>query len=476
MKLSNFEWTDKETVKWFIMLPSGHEGPYSLKSLKTRLENKHLSADARVWSEGLSEAVPLKVALYNFEAALSKEVHRASEVVVPPPIPVPTQEILTSPPPVPDEEIPPLPPLPAPEKVKIQRKNNSSQIKIPIPLIAISLLIFFGYIGLGQWIKTKEGFSIRRYPRMSLELHERIHEEVLFDGWDKKIFFKEYVPIDLSSIWFVNSGFQTCDVEASFRSIKGKTLSLDESEVFFRSRSRLKDHVAEFTRFEFQNGQKVVPGLYEADIVAKNCEWDGLLPKLANNFSRPDAEYVTRVRMILFPQHPSEFNMALERLLQKKTVIETKGEKKNDLFWQDLDEKMQTLYAITMQVEQFFMDLLSKDARKFKVNLKSGIDEYTKQFGHTLTNFVISNEKDFKNMDQLELTQMAPGSDYEKVIRLTSKEIGFESMKIIERLQNLKNPKRAQLNGEKKKIVSAFESLKGKINQKLALISEQKEK
>jgi hypothetical protein len=68
MTLSNFAWTDKTSVKWFIMLPTGHEGPYSLLSLMKR----KMSPEVKVWAEGLPEAILFKIAVKNLKK-LSKK-------------------------------------------------------------------------------------------------------------------------------------------------------------------------------------------------------------------------------------------------------------------------------------------------------------------------------------------------------------------------------------------------------------------
>ncbi len=63
MTLSNFDWTDKDSVKWFILLPTGHEGPYSLKTIVKMRDSKKISGDVKIWAEGLTEAHSLNDAL-----------------------------------------------------------------------------------------------------------------------------------------------------------------------------------------------------------------------------------------------------------------------------------------------------------------------------------------------------------------------------------------------------------------------------
>jgi hypothetical protein len=85
MTLSNFDWTDKASIRWFILLPTGHEGPYSLDDLHRR----KISPEARIWAEGLPEPIRFK---YAWEQSELDETPAASILEI--------------------DEIPPLPPLP----------------------------------------------------------------------------------------------------------------------------------------------------------------------------------------------------------------------------------------------------------------------------------------------------------------------------------------------------------------------------
>src|SRR5665647_1619766 len=63
MTLPNFDWTDKKSVRWFIMLPTGHEGPYSLATLEDRCSKKKLALSVSIWSEGLTNPISLQEVL-----------------------------------------------------------------------------------------------------------------------------------------------------------------------------------------------------------------------------------------------------------------------------------------------------------------------------------------------------------------------------------------------------------------------------
>jgi hypothetical protein len=270
----------------------------------------------------------------------------------------------------------------------------------------------------------------------------------------------------------VTGSFQKCDVEATFNSLPGKLLSLKDEKVSMRSKGKLKGHIVEFSNFDFRSGSKILPGLYEMDVRATSCEWDGFFPKFGNLYESPDESYVGRTKVVLYPKGAENFYRILEKLSKKKVEINQKTEGAEELFWQDLQQKFQTLLAITLQIEQHFLDFIEKDDKNFNTNLKPMVDAYTRKFGSVLTNFVISNEKYFKELDGAHLRNFASKKNYEPKVRLSSKNIGFESMKIIEVLQGLKNPKRPKLNEIETQTKGMFKKLKADLNQKIIQLSE----
>lgn len=460
MTLSNFDWTDKDSVKWFILLPTGHEGPYSLKILTQLMEQKKIAADVKIWAEGLQTPVTLGQA---FKASAKAPVAETPDVLPPLPKdeipPIPVEEDFDSPPATPVEPTP-----------QIKRKTIS-----PFAFIAGAVLLMIFFI-VGNLIKKYETFDIDRLPRMTLNLQQRILNENSFGGWNKKIFFKEYLPDDHTHIWLVTSSFQQCSVEATFHSIKDKMLSMKEENVIFKSKGTLDNHVVELSSFDFSAGNRIIPGLYELNVRAYNCEWNGFIPKLMNRFSGPDEEYLARTKVVLFSKGAAEFNTILDKLLKKKVEIETRELTQNELFWQDLQQKLETLQAVTLQIEQHLLDFLDEDPKSFKPNLKSMVDQYTRKFGAFLTSFVIENENYFKNLNR-DASGAAQKRNYELIVKLASKKIGLESMKFIEEFQSLKkNPSKKDLASYSARVKKTFATIKTDISEKIIQVSEDRSK
>lgn len=451
MTLSNFDWTDKTSVKWFIMLPTGHEGPYSLLSLIKR----KISPEVKIWAEGLPSSVAFKLAIQNSEEVI-KPVSEADEI---PPIPVMDEE---------NEEVPKS------EEVEKNGENkvsdSSFQLKKKI-VIFLGLMLLIGF-GIKEWVKTQEIFSLSRANGMDPGLFQKISSDFRFEGWDKKIFFKEYVPADMSRIWMVTSSYQTCKVSASFSSVTGKLLSLTDEKISFTSSTRLTSHLAEFSDFNFSSGTKIIPGLYEMDLKASNCNWDGIAAKLGNLFKSPDSDYVTRMKVVLYHKGNAEFVSILNNLLNKKLKLELKNQNQEELFWQDLQQKLQTLLAITLQIEQLLLEFVESPPKNFKNNLKNTVDKYTRNYGHFLTEFVVANEKYFQELEKTDISGLSKKRLYEKTIRITSTNIGLESMKLIEQLQSWKNPNKKDLTQMEAKIKKQFELLKESLNHRIIQMTE----
>lgn len=444
----NDNWTDKKAPLWFIMLPTGHEGPYSLEELEGKLEANKLRQDIQVWREGLPVAISLRDVL--------DEIDSPEEDLPPPLPPLPVED-------GPGDELPEIPLY----ENAADEETASPRRRLPVSLaIAGALLLILGFGGY-QWLKEHEKFEIRRYPKMTLELHKKIMKDLKFEGFDKKIFFHEYASPDLTHIWLVTTGHQRCDVDVVFRSVKDRLLTMGDEEVEFTSRGKLDGHVTELNAFEFRKGSRIIPGLYEMDVKASRCEWDGAAARLRNLFNPPESEYTATTRVVLYPRGPDEFQEVLSQLLNKKEEIRKQTEGQQQLFWEDLQMKFQTLHAMALQIEQHFLDFLDQGQRNFLTRRKVMIDQYTKKFGNALTEFVVSNEGYFDSLRETDLRPLLLKKDYEGLVRTNSKQVGMESMKVIEKLQSLKKPTASQLKSIRSEILKNFERLKSNLTKVL---------
>ncbi|MES2529225.1 MAG: DUF4339 domain-containing protein [Bdellovibrionota bacterium] len=462
--MNDTDWTDKKTPLWFIMLPTGHEGPYSLEVLEKRLADRKLPPSVQVWREGLPVAISLTDVLNEIE---TPSVDIVEDEDIPPPLP---------PLPIEDEEEDSPIEMPEISLMDSYEEPKRKKLALPVPVIVGSFIALLLIFGLYQWVKDQEVFTIRRYPKMTLEMHKKIETELQFEGFDKKIFFREFASPDLTHIWLVTTGFQRCDVETVFRSVKDRLLTMADEEVEMVSRGKLSGHVTELNVFEFRKGSKIIPGLYEMDVKAIRCEWDGVMARLRNIFSQPEQEYSATTRVVLYPRGAEEFQDILAKLLKKKEDLKLQTKNQKDLFWDDLQMKYQTLHAMTMQIEQHFLDFLDKGAREYKPRLTVMTTQYTRKFGQALTEFVVENEGYFAALEATEIRPMLVEKDYEGVVKMSCKQLGLESMKVIEKLQTMKKPTDKDLKALRPQVLRSFEQLKAKFNQLLIGVTEDRSK
>jgi len=420
------------------LLPNGHTGPYSLSHLINLYDKKKFFSETKIWTEGLQEAVAFKTYL-DFKKSDHKQPQEVNEDELPPPVPN--------------------------EKIK----------KITINSKKLILLLFIGLIFSSLFFlkSTQEKFYFSRLNKMSPDLHQRILKENIFEGWERGIFFREYFAQDHSQIWLVSNGYQKCEVEAIFQSISGKLLSLKNEEINFTSRGYLFHHVAEFNSFAFKKGVRVIPGVYEVDVKAMNCRWDGLWPWLMNIYNQPEKEYNARTRVVLYPDGAEKFFKILENFKKKKNHLKKREQKANEAFWQDLVLKFQTLEALTSQIEQSFLDFLQTPPQLMKGQLTTLVKEYSRNFGTFLTTFVMESGKSFQASPHERLSEKR---NYEEMIKQTAKSIGLESMKLIEELQEVKSfTSEKKLSGLNTKVKIKFSRIKKEISQKLIQVTQDQE-
>jgi hypothetical protein len=474
MTLSNFDWTDKDSLKWFILLPQGHEGPYSLNQLAQFQLKGKIELNVQVWAEGLPEAVGLKKLLNPPAPSLESIPQRkpsSSEVMTS--APEARIKVVNTQPASLSEDIGP-PPLPieanpsSPHPEVIQRGLTLAP-NIFLKSILV-LIVAVAVIAGGWFFSIKDHVDIHRRPGMGPELFDRIVSENQFISWKEAIFFREYLANDFSQIWLVTRGFQNCEVEATFTSMPEKLLSMDEQTISFKTKGGLRNHVVEFSAFDFLQGNRILPGMYDMQVRATNCKWSGSAPTVKNAFLDPEKEYQARMKVILFPGSAESFHENLRNLVRKKLEIKEKELSVDQLFWEDLQQKFQTLEAVSLQIEQHFLDFLDENPSQFTSNLLKMVQLYTKNYGSFLTTLVVENEKDFNGLDAKGDSRKR---NYELLVRLTAKKIGFDSMTFIEEFQKLnKSPNKKERDNYSDRIRKTFSYLKQDISQKLSQISE----
>jgi len=456
--LSNFSQTDKQAQQWFLLLPDGHEGPYSIIQLEQRV-SEGLSLECSVWKQG------------------EEETHQLKDLLLPD---MPVDDGPPALPPIPDVELNDLPPdLPLEDLtyepvVEVSIKSSSQNMIRLVVGVSFILCLLFG----AKYLLDKPGqVSWSRPQKMTLDSYQVLSDKLVLNDWDQPLFFNEATSPDYSRFWLVTPQFYNCDIAGDFTAVEGDILTIDDIKTIkFNSKSKLIDHVAEFNKIEFEEGVKLLPGFYKMNLKLTNCEASTLKSKLAGLFHTIPSEIDLSYRIAISAQKAEYLSIALKKLAEEKIKIEERKRLNSDQFWQDVQQKYQTLLAVCLQIEQGFLDILNTK-KDWRTSLRTGIDKYTKSFGALLTNFVISNEADFKKLRDDKVNNLSIKTGYESKIKSLTTNMGQKSMTFIENWQKLSvksaNSQREKL---KKEVRTTFSAIKKDIEKKIIDVTEEQAK
>ncbi len=291
-------------------------------------------------------------------------------------------------------------------------------------IILLSLVLFLGW-----WVNSHYKIKIELVRPADIRL-ERFRElKSIFDNSSEKIpLTQAAVSIDYSKIWLIDRSEQQCVFEGSFYSNNNQNLS--GVDIHFQVSGVSTQHWITFNRLNFIEGQKLIPGRYKMNIERKDCRSEGLLAF----WQAPDPNLKLELEVDLYSGDAQELGLRLSELAKKKRQESLKIASKNRQAWRDIEEKLRTLSAISLQIEQNFQELIMSKI-SWSVRLKRVIDSYTLKFGGFLTNFVVQNDADFNVLATQDLPQKVDVMGRQSMINAFGKRIGFLSMSLIEKLQ-----------------------------------------
>lgn len=405
MKQSIGELPPRGEKVWFIIKDGAHEGPYALSQLELKTSQGDMSADPPIWARGWPAPLPLSSVLmaYQKNEEVPQPLIEASK---------PTLDSFATPSESPAESVQ----LEIPKKVRW-------------PFILAGFVLLFGW-----WVSTqlKMQTDLVRPADVTLERFREL----------KSIFEKytEAVPLphvtissDYSKIWLVDRSNQQCTFEGSFYSSADQNLS--GGAIHFQVYGVSAQHWVLFDRLNFVEGQKLIPGRYRMNIERRDCQTNGVL----SLWQKADQDLRLAHEVDIYLGDPQELGQRLNELAQKKLQESKQSLLKDRQAWRDVEEKLLTLSAISLQIEQNFQELLNRKY-SWDARLKRVIDLYTLRFGGFLTNFMVQNDADFNLLATQDLPQKVDIMGRQSMINTFGKRLGFISMSLIEKLQKDKAP------------------------------------
>lgn len=399
MKQSIGELPPRGEKVWFIIKDGAHEGPYALSQLELKSNEGSLAADAPIWARGWPAPLPLNSVLIAYQ-----NNHQA--------MPVEEPNTLVS-------ESPVDVSLSGPVAAK---KASDYQFRWRYILIGFVLL-------LGWWVSTQVKVQTELVRPADVTLKRFRELKSLFDRYHGPVPLPHVtIASDYSKIWLIDRSNQQCTFEGSFYSSAEQNLS--GGAIHFQVFGVSAQHWVMFERLNFIEGQKLIPGRYRMNVERRDCQPQGI----DSLWQKPDQNLRLAHEVDIYLGDPAELGQRLNELAQKKLQESKQSLLKNRQAWRDIEEKLRTLSAISLQIEQNFQELLNRkypwDAR-----LKRVIDLYTVRFGGFLTNFMVQNDADFNLLAAQELPQKVDIMGRQSMINTFGKRLGFISMSLIEKLQ-----------------------------------------
>ncbi len=392
---------------WYIIKPTAHEGPYSFEQLEHKLQNGALLPSSLIWARGWPEAVEYyqlqklfetQVRNLNFEQQSDPKILESFEDM-----------------PYPDE---PLEEVPG----NVQASKSSFSSSTILSLVFIILGLSGGMV----FYHLKQKPVLERPQRVSVTEFREV--KTLFDNTESPI----PLPLllnsqDFKKISMVDRSSQNCSFSINFFS--DTTQNLSQQRIAFTAQAQSHQHWVIFDRFEFRDGQRIVPGHYEINIQRSACRPLGWKKILETN----DRDLSLNFKQSFFTSSLEDLEKSLA-LLEKKKMRESQRAQLASLdTWKEINEKFRTLRALSSQISNDFQKLLDRRV-KWPERVKNTLNEYTLRYGSFLTGFLDSNEGDFKRIAELEIPMKQEILGRLPLIVGFAQRIGLVSSQLLEKI------------------------------------------
>ncbi|MCO4752831.1 MAG: DUF4339 domain-containing protein [Bacteriovoracaceae bacterium] len=467
-------------MNWFVIKENEHLGPFQDEDLKRLHINGEISNSTMLWRDGMGKAQSyedlfVEVAPPAFNIPIPTE----EEDEVPPPLPpevlkAPSKQHLVSsvseaaekvesvvpefnPPPtpvaVPTEQAQDEPIAEQHLEDDVEPESNSrgpNLFKI-FATIAV-LLIIIGGAGAGWFYYASQFKPFPRPNKMSLNDYNKLIQTAQKEGQNQ---FAIAMAGDKSGLWVATNSPFRGEVSLKLNSIDGKVLST--KKVVAQSTGTLENRVIEFKNFEFEQGQRLVDGMYNVEI--RNSS--NLEVPLVAKFSKKQQSFDFSQQMLLTSFSKEAFERAL-------TSFEEKQKTNDSIFWEELLQKYQTVNAMSLKIEKAMSKIFQSDSNHWNNSIENFEKEYIRNFGNFFTSFVIQNEFAYEDLKRKEFhNKVEVVSSYTRLTKI-AKRVGAETMRALELLKSVKDPQngRERLEAENK-IKKSFKTISTTVSERI---------
>lgn len=481
--------------EWFLFKGTHHIGPFTSSEIEVMYKRGDIVRSVLIWKEGEKSWEPLfKVSrfqkLFENEAPeeiKSEPIKTACKIVVNivesvpdlPPMPSEAPKTKKLPPSlkkgpvefdrektvpnlklsIPDDEVPPPIPMDVFESVpKIQKPTFNKPMfnkkfegvsgidysKWSLGIIAVIFIAIFSWHFLFQ-TKDEVHFKIRNLMPLYVEKLENTASEM---SLSPKVFLA--LSMDGSTLYMSSNRSKEMDVSIKLTSIPGRILGKSGGVMTFRG--KVLDHLGEFNKVYYTNGQDFSPGeyTYEIHVVEKHFinTYFPIFYKLGitKNLNK---KYSLKGKELIFASSPRDFELKMNRFLQEEINKQLRP-------LQEKRERLSTLNSLLDQMMAIFKEVVL--SAKTGKDIKPFQDQYMKNISPLLQTMVSKDNSETVSQNEL------------------IKEISGLSVELISKVSPLKKIKKE----EKEKIISTSKShsdqIKTHIEQQLNFVNEELKK
>lgn len=391
---------------WYIIKPTAHEGPYSYEQLQQKLGDGQMSASSLIWARGWPEAVEFQQLQKLFETQVT---NLNFEQQVDPRI-IDSFDDQTSDGPQQNDSGDPVP----------RPKTLSLQLVLSLGLVV------FGIAGGVVFYQLKQTPLLDRPSTVSVSEFREV--KTLFENTQAPIPLPRLLnSLDFKKISLVDRSAQNCSYTLNFFSAAPQNLS--QEPIAFTAQAQSHQHWVVFERFDFRDGQRLIPGHYEVNLQRTACSpvgWKKIL-------EAPHPDMALSFKQSFHSSSLPDLEKSLSLLAKKKLREAQRSQLASLEIWREINEKLRTLKAISSQVSQDFKLLLDRQL-KWPERVQKTVKSYTNNQGSLLSGFLDSNEADFKRIAELDIPMKFELLGRAPLISGFAQRIGLVSSQLIEKV------------------------------------------
>lgn len=476
--------------EWFILNNGYHQGPFSENELKEQLRNHKISLQTPIWSEGMINWMSVAELFKDELANESKKAAKVSNTAKPankgsvPPIPKKVASPLESTikmksagkEALKHDDLPPPIPLDAffEEASATQSfesslfgatetsKTNKKAYRFSWSKYLLVILLVGAFCTVLVWYSTNNPKNVQVRVKGVMPVYvDRLQEIVSMNSAMPVV----GLALALDGKSMVAAINKPGDIKASFRleSVSGRVLGTKMTSMSFEG--NIKNHVGEFKKLKFVQGNQFYPGEYKMHFEGITSHpLVGRFPFLKSIafFKDMSTSFNYEDTVLLYQGTPKDF--------EKKINEFNEGVKEERLApFTQRAEILKTVYSLLNKTTEKYVAILYKSSRPKDVSKFES--DYIAEISPIIQSLMVSALEENKKLSQnteADLQQV----EFNNAIVLIGKNIGEMASDMITQTQELKTLTEMQKNSLRAKMEERYKSIKQQVIHEISQVDQ----